>query len=305
MWVFNFWARLRNTVGTNAELLPNLPVISDYSGLIESIDKHAVETVIITGADTITPPELRQIGWELEARRINLIVAASLTDVAGPRIHTKPVAGLPLIQVDYPQFVGRKYFTKRIFDLVLSFAGLFLLSPVLLVLAVIVKLDSKDPVIFKQRRVGIKGTEFRMYKFRSMVVDAEDQLPSLLDANEGNGVLFKMKSDPRITRSGRWMRKYSLDELPQLANVFIGNMSMVGPRPPLPREVETYEEWVHRRLLVKPGITGVWQVSGRSELSWEDSIRLDLYYVENWSMTGDLIILWKTIGTVISPSGAY
>lgn len=291
--------------GSNHELLPNIPVIAGYAGLLGAVDSEQADTVIITGADTITPEELRRIGWELETRRVDLIVAPSLTDIAGPRIHARPVSGLPLIHVEYPRFTGRKYFMKRFSDLVLSSALLVLLSPILLVLALIVKFGSKGPIIFRQRRVGLQGREFNMLKFRSMVVDAEDQLPGLLDRTEGNGVLFKMKNDPRITRAGRWMRKYSMDELPQLVNVFKGDMSLIGPRPPLPREVETYEEWVHRRLLVKPGITGLWQVSGRSELSWEDSIRLDLYYVENWSMTGDLLILWKTVRTVLRPEGAY
>lgn len=179
------------------------------------------------------------------------------------------------------------------------------LIPTFVIIAAIVARDSPGAVIFKQPRIGYQGREFRMFKFRSMVVDAEDQLPSLLDENQGNGVLFKIKNDPRVTRVGAVLRKYSLDELPQLLNVIRGDMSLVGPRPPLPREVDEYEKWVHRRLLVKPGITGLWQVSGRSDLSWEDSIRLDLYYVENWSLIGDLAILWRTIRAVARPDGAY
>jgi len=191
------------------------------------------------------------------------------------------------------------------FDLVFSGVALVLLSPLFLVLALVVKLGSRGPVIFRQQRVGHGGKPFKMLKFRSMVVDAEARLTELSDANEGSGLLFKMKDDPRVTRSGKWMRRYSLDELPQFVNVFRGEMSLVGPRPPLPQEVEKYEAWVSRRLLVKPGITGLWQVSGRSNLSWDDSVRLDLYYVENWSLTGDMVLLWRTLQTVTSPEGAY
>ncbi len=182
-----------------------------------------------------------------------------------------------------------------------------MLSPVLLVLALLVKVTSTGPVFFLQERVGLNGSTFHMIKFRSMVVDAEQRLQELsaLDRAEGNTVLFKMKNDPRVTRVGAFMRRYSLDEVPQLFNVLVGSMSLVGPRPPLAREVERYDVHVHRRFLVKPGMTGLWQVSGRSDLSWEDSVRLDLYYVENWSMVGDLLILWRTARAVVAKDGAY
>ncbi len=289
----------------NGEVLPGLPIVAGYDGIIEAVDAYRVDTLIITSTDEVSPQQLREIGWELEARRVNLIVTAALTDIAGPRIHMRPVSGLPLIHVAYPEFSGRKFFLKRMFDLGLSFVGLMILSPVLLILALVVKLSSPGPVIFRQQRIGHAGVPFNMLKFRSMVADAEDQLPGLLDQSENEGVLFKIKDDPRITRSGAWMRKFSMDELPQLVNVFLGQMSLVGPRPPLPSEVDQYERWVHRRLLVKPGITGLWQVSGRSDLSWDDSIRLDLYYVENWSLVGDIILLWRTVKTVVRSEGAY
>src|SRR5690625_4405756 len=291
--------------GIESDLLPGLPVVGRYNDILPIVDSGEIDTVIICGADNLTPDDLRRLGWEFEERKVDLVVAASLTDIAGPRIHMRPVSGLPLIHVAYPEFTGRKYLTKRFFDLSVSLLLLIALAPLLLPLALIVKLDSDGHIIFKQRRVGTRGTSFYMWKFRSMVTDAEDRLDEVSDASDGNGVLFKMKNDPRITSSGRWMRKYSLDELHQLINVLRGDMSLIGPRPPLPKEVEQYEEWVHRRLLVKPGITGLWQVSGRSDLSWEDSIRLDLYYAENWSMTGDLIILWKTVRAVLKPQGAY
>jgi len=179
------------------------------------------------------------------------------------------------------------------------------LSPVFLVLALMVRRDSPGPAFFTQERVGINGKRFHMLKFRSMVVDAEAQLPTLLDSSDGNGVLFKLKADPRVTRVGAFLRRWSLDELPQLVNVLLGDMSLVGPRPPLASEVERYDEWMNRRLLVRPGITGLWQTQGRSDLSWEDSVRLDLYYVENWSLTGDVILLFRTVRSVVRAHGAY
>jgi len=217
----------------------------------------------------------------------------------------KAVAGLPLVQVDYPTLQGGARLVKRALDVVVSALLLLVLSPVFAVIAVAVKLSSPGPVIFRQRRVGLGGEEFWMLKFRSMVSNAEAVLPTLLDQSEGNGVLFKMRHDPRVTKVGRVLRRFSLDELPQLVNVLRDEMSLVGPRPPLRSEVEQYSDWAHRRLLVKPGITGLWQVSGRSDLSWEDSIRLDLYYVENWSLMGDLVLLWRTIRVVAKADGAY
>lgn len=175
----------------------------------------------------------------------------------------------------------------------------------MVLLAAVIKVASPGPVLFRQERVGIEGKHFRMLKFRSMVVDAEKRLATLESQNEGNEVLFKIKNDPRVTPVGKFLRKYSLDELPQLFNVLAGSMSLVGPRPPLPKEVAGYEKDVRRRLLVKPGLTGLWQVSGRSNLSWQDSVRLDLYYVENWSLAGDVVILLKTARAVFHSTGAY
>ncbi|MBD8023737.1 sugar transferase [Microbacterium gallinarum] len=290
---------------TDHALSDRVPVLGDWNHLLEVVDKARADTVIITGNHTLKPRHLRELGWGLEERKANLIVAPALTDIAGPRIHSTPVAGLPLIHVDYPEFTGVRLALKRASDVVVSGLALVLLSPVFLVLSVVVRSTSTGPAFFRQERVGLHGKPFRMLKFRTMVADAEQQLSSLLDASEGNGVLFKMRNDPRITPVGRFLRRYSIDELPQLWNVFKGDMSLVGPRPPLASEVESYERWVHRRLLVKPGITGLWQVSGRSDLSWEDSIRLDLYYVENWSVTTDLVILWRTVKAVVATRGAY
>ena len=288
-----------------SDLLPELPIVAGYNDLVRAVDAHRIDAVILTSADALTPQRLREVSWQLEQRSVALIVSVALTGIAGPRIHTRPVSGLPLVHVEFPEFTGRKYFTKRVFDIVLSLVFLVIASPIMLITALCIRTSSPGPVIFRQTRVGIDGSTFTMYKFRSMYLDAEARRAKLLEDMDHNGGLFKMKDDPRVTRIGRVIRKYSLDEFPQFFNVLQGDMSIVGPRPPLPSEVEGYDAWVHRRLLVKPGITGLWQVSGRSDLSWDESIRLDLYYVENWSLTEDLLILARTMKTVLLPRGAY
>lgn len=284
--------------------------VESFGGLYDvasALATTGADTVVITSSDDLPPERVRQLSWSLEPGRQHLVVAPSLTDIGGPRIHTRPVQGLPLIHVETPTYSGRKLYTKRAFDLVGSGLLIVTLSPILIVLALLVKLTSPGPIFFLQERVGLNGKSFRMVKFRSMVVDAEQRLQELsaLDRVEGNPILFKMKNDPRVTGIGAVMRRYSLDELTQLFNVFTGSMSLVGPRPPLRREVEKYDLHVHRRFLVKPGMTGLWQVSGRSNLSWDDSVRLDLYYVENWSIVGDLVLLWRTARAVVASEGAY
>lgn len=285
--------------------LPILGVRPDTSSILDAIDECSADAVAVSAGVQLHPQTLRHLGWELAARNVGLIMAPALTDIAGPRIHTQQVAGLPLIHVTTPTLEGGQRVAKRLFDIVVSGALIVACSPLMLILALWVRTDSRGPVLFRQERVGIEGAPFRMLKFRSMVVDAEKRLADLAERNEGNGVLFKMKNDPRVTRAGGVLRKYSLDELPQLFNIFAGSMSLVGPRPPLPSEVEAYEHDVRRRLLVKPGLTGLWQVSGRSNLSWQDSVRLDLYYVENWSLAGDLVIILRTVRAVFHSTGAY
>ncbi|MFF2346154.1 sugar transferase [Pseudarthrobacter sp. NPDC058119] len=282
-----------------------VPVLSSTDAIARTVRLVDADSVIVAGPLPGGNKFIRELGWKLEESSTELILAATLTNVAGPRIHWRPVDGLPLMHVDIPQYSGAKHALKRIMDVIGALAALLVLSPVLLVLAAVVRLDSPGPILFRQDRIGKDGQVFGMFKFRSMVSDAEAQLAALNQQNQGAGVLFKMKDDPRVTHCGRWMRKYSLDELPQLWNVVLGDMSMVGPRPPLDREVSAYERHTHRRLLIKPGITGLWQVNGRSDLSWEESVRLDLYYVENWSLAGDLLILWRTFRAVVRPSGAY
>jgi exopolysaccharide biosynthesis polyprenyl glycosylphosphotransferase len=281
------------------------PVLSSTDDIARTARLADADTVIVAGPLPGGNKFIRELGWKLEECAAEMVLAATLTNVAGPRIHWRPVEGLPLMHVDIPQYSGAKHVMKRVMDVAMALGALLALSPLLLVLAVIVRLDSPGPVLFRQDRVGKDGNTFGMFKFRSMVLDAEAHLAALNQQNEGAGVLFKLRDDPRVTRCGRWMRKYSLDELPQLWNVVLADMSMVGPRPPLAREVNGYERHTHRRLLIKPGITGLWQINGRSDLSWDEAVRLDLYYVENWSIAGDLLILWRTFRAVIRPSGAY
>lgn len=248
---------------------------------------------------------IHDLAWELEGKTIELILATSLANVAGPRIHFRPVDGLPLLHVEIPHFEGGKHLLKRGLDILVSSTALLVLSPMFVLLAIIIKADSAGKAFFSQERVGRGGRTFHILKFRSMVASAPEQLAELQVHSEGNGVLFKMRNDPRVTRIGRLLRKYSLDEFPQFWNVLVGDMSLVGPRPPLPSEVLSYEDHVRRRLYIKPGLTGMWQVNGRSALSWEESVRLDLYYVENWSVVGDVMIMWRTLRVLIHPVGAY
>ncbi len=290
--------------GTDRDLLPGVPVLAGFENALEVLLASGADTVVYSGSDRLSPEALQELGWELESAKIELLVAPALTGIAGPRLHSIPTPGLPLIQVDYPTFEGTKYVAKRTFDIVGSVIALVVLSPIFAALALLVRQDG-GRALFRQQRIGADGRRFEMLKFRTMVVDAEDRLPGLLDQSDGNGVLFKMKNDPRVTPVGRALRRHSLDELPQLINVLRGNMSLVGPRPPLNTEVEHYDSRMQRRFLVRPGITGLWQVNGRSNLSWDDSVRLDLFYVENWSLTGDVIILWRTLRVVFSGAGAY
>src|SRR5664279_879320 len=290
-----------DTAGDTPRQIDGVPVLGDLNTVAEIVRSCGADTVAVTSIAAFGPSEVRQLSWDLEGTPAQLILAPAITNIAGARIHTQPVAGLPLIHVDRPTYRGANRILKRSFDIV---GGLFLI--LLFTVAVAVKL-SDGPVFFRQDRVGLNGEIFRMIKFRSMQVDAEARLDKLRSERRdaGNVVLFKLKNDPRVTPIGRFLRRFSLDELPQLFNVVAGDMSLVGPRPPLKDEVDGYQSDERRRLLVKPGITGLWQVSGRSDLSWHDSVQLDMYYVENWSITGDVVILWKTAKAVLSSAGAY
>ncbi len=275
-------------------------------GIMRACREHDVETLVMAAAVPLSTTEIRHLGWALADERIRLVMNTGLTDVAGPRIHTQQLAGLPLIHVATPRFTRAKKIVKRCIDIAGSLTALILLFPVMLVLGILVKAHDGGPAFFAQERVGIDGTRFKMLKFRSMYTDAEERKAALLAANESDGgVLFKMKDDPRVTKPGKWMRRYSLDELPQFINVLNGSMSLVGPRPPLASEVDKYEQHVYRRLRVRPGITGLWQVSGRSNLDWNQTVRLDLYYVENWSPVQDMVIMLRTVRAVFASDGAY
>ncbi|MEW2377306.1 sugar transferase [Micromonospora sp. DT178] len=262
------------------------------------------DTIAVCGSASSEPGELRRLAWQLEGSGVDLVVAPQLTDIAGPRVHIRPIEGLPLLHVEEPTLSGPALLAKNLMDRVAAGVGLLLLAPVFLAIAIAIRLSDPGPVFFRQPRVGHEGRTFRVWKFRTMYVDAEDRLASLVDRNETDGMLFKMKQDPRVFPVGRFLRASSLDELPQLINVLKGEMSLVGPRP-LPADDGDFLGDVRRRLLVRPGMTGLWQVSGRSDLSWDEAVRLDLYYVDNWSLAYDLSILWRTVGVVLARKGAY
>jgi exopolysaccharide biosynthesis polyprenyl glycosylphosphotransferase len=280
----------------------SVPVLGRIADTVTALRSIGADTVAVTSSDDLGAQAVRELSWELEGGREHLIVAPSLTEVNGPRIHTRPVAGLPLIHVEMPRYEGATLLLKRTFDVVGAGVFALVLSPFLVVLAIIVKLSSPGPVFYRQERIGLRGEPFAMLKFRSMRVNADDELAALLAAQgRVNTPLFKPDNDPRITPIGRFLRRHSLDEFPQLFNVLLGSMSLVGPRPQREGEVALYDAAARRRLLLKPGMSGLWQVGGRSSLDWEDAIRLDLYYVENWSLTGDVVILWKTVRAVLAP----
>ena len=284
----------------------SIPVLGDEASALDAVVRLGVTTVALTGAERFGVAGIRELTWKLEAMGVDLVVSPGVMDIAGGRLVMRPVAGYPLIHVEKPQYEGAKRFQKRLFDTFFAMFALFVTAPVLLVAAAAIKMTSRGPVFYVAERIGLDGRPFTMLKLRTMVVDADARLANLMAANESvGGVLFKLKDDPRVTRVGKILRKFSIDELPQFINVLRQEMSVVGPRPPLRREVETYDGQVKRRLLVRPGITGLWQVSGRSDLSWDDSVRLDLSYVENWSMAGDFVIILKTVRAVLAPDGAY
>lgn len=281
------------------------PVLGNVNSVSSVAAEVGADTIIVASRPEGEPEFVKQLSWQLEGTAAELVLSSRLTDVAGPRISFAPVEGLPLIQVQIPTYEGGQHLLKRALDVAVATLALIPIGLLAPVLALLIKMDSPGPVFFFQERVGRDGRRFKMVKFRSMKTDAEKQLAMLKEQNEGAGLLFKMKDDPRVTRVGKVLRKLSLDELPQFWNVLIGDMSVVGPRPPLPSEVTAYDGTVFRRLYIKPGITGLWQVSGRSDLSWDESVRLDLRYVENWSVMNDLQIMWRTAKVMVQPSGAY
>lgn len=291
----------------SAITLPDVtvPVVGPVSRACEAARLLDADTIAVAGTGALPDRELRRLSWKLEGTGTELVVAPSMTDIAGPRIRVRPVHGLPLLIVEEPEFVGMRRLLKETVDRSMAAVLLAGLLPVLLALGLAIRITDPGPALFCQQRLGRLGRPFVFWKFRTMRVGAEQELASLLHINEHDGALFKIRADPRVTPLGRWLRRYSIDELPQLWNVLRGSMSIVGPRPCLPAEMDGHEADVRRRLLVKPGMTGLWQVSGRSDLTWEESVRLDLHYVENWSIAFDLVIVWKTIAAVLSKRGAY
>jgi exopolysaccharide biosynthesis polyprenyl glycosylphosphotransferase len=288
------------------EQIEGVPVLGDLRTAGTIAASVGADCVAVSGSDAVTADVVRRLGWELEPVGVDLMLTAELADVAGPRITVTPAAGVSLLHVDAPRFEGPKFVAKAAMDWVGAALLTLVLAPVLITVAVAVKVTSPGPVFFAQDRVGRGGRTFRMLKFRSMVADAEARVVDVAqDGNDGAGPLFKRRDDPRVTRVGQVLRRYSLDELPQLFNVLAGEMSLVGPRPPLPSEVSRYEARMRRRLLVKPGMTGLWQIGGRSDLPWEECVRLDVYYAENWTPFGDLMILARTAKAVVSGAGAY
>ncbi|UUT36637.1 sugar transferase [Microbacterium elymi] len=281
------------------------PVVGTTGTVALRARQLGADSVVVASRLDREPDFIKRLSWELEGTASELILSSRLADVAGPRISLRPIDGLPLIHVKIPEFEGGRHLLKRAMDIAISVLALIPITLIGLPIALLIKLEDRGPVFFRQVRVGRDGTQFKILKFRTMHVDAEARLAELRDANEGSGPLFKLKHDPRITRIGTVLRKFSLDELPQFWNALRGDMSVVGPRPPLPSEVDAYGGAVYRRLYIKPGITGLWQVSGRSDLSWDESVRLDLRYVENWSVMTDLMIMWRTFRVMIDPKGAY
>ncbi|WP_018351731.1 sugar transferase [Longispora albida] len=281
-----------------------LPTCGDFGDVAAAVEAARADTVVVLSCPELDGIAMRRLAWELERGDVDLIVASSLLDVAGDRTTIRPVDGLPMLHVEHPNLAGTRRLAKELFDRVGALLILVMIAPLWLVISLAIWwAEPGAPVLFQQLRVGKHGKLFAVWKFRSMYVDAEARLAALNSDN--SGVLFKMRNDPRVTPIGRWLRRFSLDELPQLVNVVCGHMSLVGPRPPLPAEVAAYPEDMRRRLVVKPGLTGLWQVSGRSDLPWEEAIRLDLQYVENWSLSLDLVILLRTLTAVCRASGAY
>ena len=283
----------------------DVPVLGGLDEVLKALDEVGGDAVVVSSASETAAQYLRDLAWRLEGTNIEVLVGPGLIEVAPNRMQLRPTTSLPLIQIQEPEFRGWRRLVKSLVDRTVAAVLLLLAAPGMVAIALAVRFSSTGPALFRHRRIGKRGREFDLLKFRSMVTDADDKIESLMALNEGNDVQFKMRNDPRITGVGGFLRKYSLDELPQLINVLTGDMSLVGPRPHVTREVEQYGPDMHRRLLVKPGITGLWQVSGRSDLSWEESVELDVRYVENWSLGLDLTILWRTARAVLKSAGAY
>ncbi|MFE0573820.1 sugar transferase [Streptomyces albogriseolus] len=291
--------------GLDGGRLDGVPVVGRLADVADHVRRDGYRVVAVTPDPHWSPDRLQRLSWNLEGSDAEMVVAPVLMEVAGPRLHVDAVLGIPLLRVSMPAFTGGRRAVKGVVDRLGATVLLVVFAPLMLLVALLVATDSRGGVFYRQRRVGKDGLEFTILKFRTMVPDADRARAALTGLNEGAGPLFKMRRDPRVTRIGAVLRRYSLDELPQLFNVLTGSMSLVGPRPPLPEECASYGPDIRRRLKVKPGLTGLWQISGRSDLSWDEAVRLDLRYVEDWSLALDTVILWKTLRAVIQGQGAY
>ena len=285
-------------------VVPPVPVLGRWSDAIDIMQEVDASGVIVA-ASAMDVPLANKLARELMERGYHVELTSGLVDIAANRLIARPLGRRPVIHVEPVRRFGWRGVAKRVFDVVLAAAGLILVSPILLVAAIAIKLDSRGTVFFRQERVGKNGKSFGVLKLRTMQTGAEQMLPELRSQSEVGGPLFKMRNDPRVTRVGRFLRTWSIDELPQLWNVLRGEMSIVGPRPALPGETSGWSEELQNRLRVKPGITGMWQVNSRSSASFEDYERYDLYYVDNWSLLTDIAIIIKTIGVVLLRRGAY
>jgi exopolysaccharide biosynthesis polyprenyl glycosylphosphotransferase len=279
-------------------------VLGNLVDLRDLIRTTGAECVFVASS-AVSQDELKPVAKAVRLEGVEVRVTATLPEVLASRLTVQPLGGITALSLRPARLTGSQVVAKFAFDIIVSSVLLLLLSPLLAAVAIGVKLTSPGPVLYRQRRVGLRGRPFTMLKFRTMRRNADREVEQLRDAHGVTDVMFKMKNDPRVTRIGRWLRKFSIDELPQLFNVLRGDMSLVGPRPPLPEEVTRYEDWHFDRLEVPPGITGLWQVSGRSDIAFDDAVRLDIFYIENWSLTYDLYILIKTIPVLILNRGAY
>ncbi|MGP4046018.1 sugar transferase [Streptomyces sp. 2A115] len=291
--------------GLDGDHLDGVPVVGRLTDVAKHVRHDGYRVVAVTPDPHWSPDRLQRLAWNLEGSDAEMVVAPVLMEVAGPRLHVDAVLGIPLLRVSLPTFTGGRRAIKGVVDRMAAAILLMLFAPLMAFVALIVMADSRGGAFYRQRRVGKSGREFTILKFRTMVAGAHGVRAALADHNEGAGLLFKLRRDPRVTRVGAVLRRYSIDELPQLFNVLTGSMSLVGPRPPLPEETAAYGPDIRRRLLVKPGLTGLWQISGRSDLPWEEAVRLDLRYVEDWSLALDAVILWKTLRAVLQGQGAY
>ena len=282
----------------------NLPLVEASDGLVPLAEAVSADLILFTDGSVPRTTDFRRHLWQFEGHDTELAVVSSFVDLAADRVRTRPLAGTKIVYVEAPRSAGALSRSKRCFDVLLTLVLIVLVSPLMLLTALFVRADG-GPALFRQTRVGRNGTPFTMFKFRSMVIGAEKQRPALDGGHETNAVMFKLHHDPRVTRVGRFIRRFSIDELPQLFNVLRGEMSLIGPRPPLPEEVAQYTDDEYRRLRVRPGLTGLWQVSGRSDLSWEETVRLDLYYIDNWSALQDFSIMLRTVSAVLSSRGSY